>query len=193
MRGYPEFNFPEFNRLAAQIRDRGFSVLNPAEYGATEGWTQEQYLTRDLIALLQECTAIAVMKGWENSWGAKLEVYVAKQLGYPVLDAETLLLHEESVMHEAERLINGARQEDYGHPLDDFTKTGRMWGAILGLPDIEPEKIGLMMVALKISRELNWHKRDNLVDGCGYFGTIELIKKERAKREFFDQYYVQHN
>jgi len=89
----------------------------------------------------------------------------------------------ESVLQEAERLIHGDRQADYGHPIDDFRRTGRMWGAILGTEPIEPETVALMMVALKISRECNHPKRDNIVDGCGYFGTVEMIQNERERRE----------
>ena len=86
----------------------------------------------------------------------------------------------ESVLQEAERLINGQRQSDYGHPIDNFTQTGRMWGAILNIPDIPAETVGLMMVAAKVSRETNVHKRDNLVDMAGYAGTIEKIVSRRA-------------
>lgn len=86
----------------------------------------------------------------------------------------------ESVLQEAERLINGQRQSDYGHPIDNFTQTGRMWGAILNIPDIPAETVGLMMVAAKVSRETNVHKRDNLVDMAGYAGTVEKIVSRRA-------------
>ena len=86
----------------------------------------------------------------------------------------------ESVLQEAERLINGQRQSDYGHPIDNFTQTGRMWGAILNIPDTPAETVGLMMVAAKVSRETNVHKRDNLVDMAGYAGTVEKIVSRRA-------------
>lgn len=76
----------------------------------------------------------------------------------------------------------GAREGTYGHPLDDFTKTGKMWGAILGTEPIPPETVGLMMVAVKISREVNQPKRDNRVDGAGYFLTVDRVHEERARR-----------
>jgi hypothetical protein len=88
----------------------------------------------------------------------------------------------ESVLAEAERLINGPRQADYSHPLDDFTATGRMWGAILGIPDVSPENVALCMVALKVSRESRRHKRDNLTDMAGYAGCAEKVLDERERR-----------
>ena len=40
-----------------------------------------------------------------------------------------------------------------------------------------------MMVLLKISRECNLVKRDNIVDALGYIANIEMIQKERQQRE----------
>lgn len=37
----------------------------------------------------------------------------------------------ETILQEAQRLVHGDRQGSYGHPLDDYTRTGTMWGAIL--------------------------------------------------------------
>ncbi len=36
-----------------------------------------------------------------------------------------------SAAKEAERLTKGDRQEAYGHPLDDYTRTGWLWTPIL--------------------------------------------------------------
>ena len=86
-----------------------------------------------------------------------------------------------NILARAYNNIYGDRGEAYGHPLDDFARTARMWGAILGVR-ITPEQVALCMICLKISRECNEHKEDNLIDGAGYFGTIEMIKDEREKR-----------
>lgn len=83
-----------------------------------------------------------------------------------------------SVLAEADGLIFGPRQADYGHPRTDFTRTGRMWAAILGIPEVTAAQVGLCMAALKISREVNHHKRDNLVDAAGYIGTVAMIEGE---------------
>ena len=94
----------------------------------------------------------------------------------------------ESVLHEADRLINGDRQASYSHPLDDFAATGRMWGAILTgflgfeVPDIPAEYVALMMVGVKLSRESRHFKRDNRVDGAGYLGCEDMVIQERARR-----------
>ena len=86
-----------------------------------------------------------------------------------------------SILELANDLIQGDRGESYGHPLDDFARTARRWEAILRV-QITPEQVALCMVCVKISRECNKHQLDNLSDGAGYFGTIEMIKDEREKR-----------
>ena len=91
-------------------------------------------------------------------------------------------VNTESVLQEADHLINGPRQGAYGHPLDDFTKTGRIWGAILGIPDVPAEKVALCMTGVKISREVNLPKRDNRVDGAGYWGCLDKVVEERERR-----------
>ena len=86
-----------------------------------------------------------------------------------------------SILKEADELVNGERNADYGHPLDDFTRTGKMWAAILG-HKVTAEQVGLCMIALKISRECNKPKRDNMLDAAGYAQTVEMCKDERDRR-----------
>jgi len=93
---------------------------------------------------------------------------------------------EQSILQEAEHLINGPRQEDYAHPYDDFTRIAKLWSAILGI-EVPAERVPLMMVGVKISRECNKHKRDNLVDGAGYFGTLELLYAKKKQLEETNQ------
>lgn len=87
----------------------------------------------------------------------------------------------ESVLLEAEGLVHGDRNADYGHPLDDFSRTAAIWTAILGHP-VSPEQVGLCMCAVKISRQCNRPKRDNLVDLAGYAETVSMVIDEKARR-----------
>ena len=56
-----------------------------------------------------------------------------------------------------------------------------MWSVIADR-SISPEQVCLMMVAVKICRNLHKGKRDNLVDGAGYFRLIERMQEERTRR-----------
>lgn len=91
----------------------------------------------------------------------------------------------ESVLDEASSLVDGERQGDYGHPLDDFTKTAKMISGLLKdklTEDITPEEFSRIMVIVKLSREQNKHKRDNIVDAIGYLLTHQMVLTEREKR-----------
>ena len=88
----------------------------------------------------------------------------------------------ESILQEAQRLVHGDRGADYGHPLDDFAKTAKLWRVVLNT-SVTPEQVALCMCMVKISRELNRHKRDNLADLCGYAETYMMVKEERDRRE----------
>lgn len=81
----------------------------------------------------------------------------------------------------AANLVTGDKQDLYGHPLDDFTRAGKIWEAILGVP-VSAEQVALCMVGIKISRQTNRAKLDNVIDGIGYFFTLAMVQEERAER-----------
>lgn len=87
----------------------------------------------------------------------------------------------ETVLEEAQRLVYGDRGADYGHPLDDFSRTAQMWTAILGTT-VTAEQVGLCMIGVKISRQVNHPKRDNMTDAAGYAGTVQMCIEERERR-----------
>lgn len=88
----------------------------------------------------------------------------------------------QSILQEAEALINGDRRASYGHPLLDYTRTAGMVNAAFADKLKEPltaEDMMMVMVLVKLSRQRNLPKRDNLVDACGYLGCIELAEQKR--------------
>lgn len=93
-----------------------------------------------------------------------------------------MMSEHKSILVESEKLVHGDRNDSYGHPLDDFKRTAKMWSAILGI-EIDPEQVGLCMIAVKLSRECHKPKRDNLVDIAGYAETVEWCKDEKYTRE----------
>jgi hypothetical protein len=98
------------------------------------------------------------------------------------------IAQENNCLGVAQQLVSGDRNNDYGHPIHDFSRTALIWTAILKnkLKDgevVTTEDVPLMMVGVKISREVNKHKQDNLVDGCGYFRTLEMVHDYREQQE----------
>jgi hypothetical protein len=88
----------------------------------------------------------------------------------------------ESILTEASGLVNGARQNAYGHPLDNWGKTAAMFSVIFGV-EVTAEQAVLALIATKMCRELNAVKRDNIVDIAGYSEVINMITHERKRRE----------
>jgi Domain of unknown function (DUF6378) len=86
-----------------------------------------------------------------------------------------------SIQDEAQSIVNNDRYDAYGHPLDNFTRIGKMWSAILGI-EVDYQQVGLMLQALKISRHVNTPKRDNRVDGIGYWIALDMAIEEAERR-----------
>lgn len=89
MSGYPEFNFPAFRDAARELVDMGLRNLYhtasgvPPREAVAKPW--EEYL-RNALRVMLSCDAVVVLPGWRESKGARLEVYVALELGMPVVE-----------------------------------------------------------------------------------------------------------
>lgn len=59
-----------------------------------------------------------------------------------------------SIAMEAEEVVNGERAKAYGDMKESFSNIAKMW-SVIAKTEITPEQVGLMMIALKICREIN--------------------------------------
>ena len=88
----------------------------------------------------------------------------------------------ESIMDEAKEITGNDRMKQYGHPKENFAHIASLWNSYLGNKGmlatgyLEAKDVALMMVLFKIAREQAGHKRDNLVDGAGYFRNAAQIE-----------------
>lgn len=104
MRGFAEFNFPEFARVTEWLRSQGHTVFSPAEHELTLGFdptglagTSEELegltfdlrraLRDELTWLLDNADCVVVLDGWDKSSGARAEVSAAKAIGVTVLSS----------------------------------------------------------------------------------------------------------
>lgn len=83
-----------------------------------------------------------------------------------------------SILLEAEAMVNGPRQADYGTPAENLARWRDMARATgrPGLADITAEDLAILMVLLKVARDTGAPKRDNAVDGAGYFWILDQVR-----------------
>lgn len=97
MTGLPDYNYPRFRALAAQWRAWDWGVLDPSEhFGGRQDLPRSVYLKKAVETLLK-VEAIAMIPGWKNSPGAKLELAIAVELGLEIFHAVTGLEYDAGV------------------------------------------------------------------------------------------------
>lgn len=91
-----------------------------------------------------------------------------------------------TILAEADSIASDDRSRDYGHPLINHQRIAGIWnvqlGEILKSP-ITPRQVALMMIGVKLAREANTPKRDNLIDIAGYVKCIDMIDAETQRAE----------
>lgn len=93
-----------------------------------------------------------------------------------------------NVLEEANAIIHGARNQAYGHPLDNHGLTAAYWNVYIGgmnYPAVfTAEDVCFLNILQKIARSQNGVdlNRDSLTDIAGYAGNVEMIQEERKKR-----------
>lgn len=202
MTGLHGYNAVAFRAAAADWEDQGWQVTTPLD---TTSLIWRRHFGRDFdpftdkcdygdrllaetwvenVRAITEADIVAFLPGWEKSKGCLIEHAIAAALGKHRQGATTyaaLGSPPETICQEADRLVSSDRQSVYGHPFNDFTKTGRLWAVVLGLPEVTPEQVALCLAMVKVSRLLNSpDHRDSLVDLCGYAKTYHLVRERRA-------------
>jgi len=79
-----------------------------------------------------------------------------------------------TILEEAGTAVHGDRARDYGTVTENFGRIAALWSTVLGVP-VTPAQVGHCMILLKVARDMNSPKRDNLVDIAGYAATLEKL------------------
>ena len=91
---------------------------------------------------------------------------------------------EKSILSEAEEIVNGNRQSDYGDAAYNFHRIANIVNSMYPQLNINAQQCCAVLMAVKLIREGFRHKRDNLVDLCGYARIMnEIIESEKEENE----------
>src|SRR4051812_29923375 len=83
MTGLSEYNFPAFDRAAAELRDLGYEVVSAHEVDYNEDEMTRgskpylDYVKGDLVAMLG-CDAVIFLPGYKRSRGCMIELHLAR-------------------------------------------------------------------------------------------------------------------
>ena len=83
-----------------------------------------------------------------------------------------------TIAAEAQSAVYGERGKDYGHPNQNFADVADLWSVLLGdrlTGPVTAQDVARCMIAVKLARDLHSEKRDNRVDGIGYFITLDRL------------------
>lgn len=98
-----------FDHAARYLSIKGYEPINPFENGISQEAHWKEHMRVD-IGLLLTCDYIYMLRGWELSKGAKLELDVASSCGIQVL-----FEGQENLIREYTCCLCGAVHEGYGN------------------------------------------------------------------------------
>lgn len=78
MSGIADMNYPAFAEKTAELRALGHFVVSPAEL-CPIGTSYADAMRKDIMVLVQ-CDTIYMMRGWQQSKGATIELSIARVL-----------------------------------------------------------------------------------------------------------------
>ena len=104
MSNLPQFNFPRFDFVSEYLRALGWDIVSPAELddpetravalaspdgagsGSNNGQTWGDFLARDVKLIADgEIEAIVCLEDWWLSRGGRLETFIGRLLGLPII------------------------------------------------------------------------------------------------------------
>lgn len=91
MTGYVDLNYPAFKSAEALLVQAGFEVLNPVDNDPGDGKHDWLDFMRMSLVQISQCDGIAILPGWAESRGARIEVDLVRSLGLPVKYVEEWL------------------------------------------------------------------------------------------------------
>lgn len=94
-----------------------------------------------------------------------------------VVREEEKKIKVKSILLEAEGIVNGDRNEQYGDPKDAFKVYSEILSKTFNI-ELSPVQICKVQMAIKLGRMRYQHKRDSVVDLCGYAEILNRLEEK---------------
>lgn len=98
------------------------------------------------------------------------------------IDTDSPVRESAKLVLRAIQLVGGERGQAYGHPLDDYTRTAEIFRAMTGR-FLTAKEAATFMMAVKMSREQNAHRDDNVIDLVGYILCVDMIRRKLEEED----------
>lgn len=90
-----------------------------------------------------------------------------------------------NILYKADQIVNHRAEEkerQYGPFNESIERTAQFYNLMKPKsdPEISPEGVLRVLIALKLSREAYGHKEDNLLDGVAYIGALNNYIDDKA-------------
>lgn len=85
--------------------------------------------------------------------------------------------NNKTILDEAKEIVDGLRADDYYDPVKNFRDISVMASLMTG-KTFSPADCVKVLMAVKLTRESFKHKRDSLVDLCGYTYILSKIEND---------------
>ena len=90
--------------------------------------------------------------------------------------------NKQSILDEAKAIVDGSRHSDYGDARESFSRVATIASVMTG-KELAPEDCCSVLMAVKLVRESFKHKRDNLVDLCGYAHIMNELNENESEKK----------
>lgn len=74
-----------FHQAKIECETLGFEVISPNDLPHQHGRTWPEFMREDIIAMITHCSHIYALKNWRDSPGARIEINLALELGFNII------------------------------------------------------------------------------------------------------------
>jgi hypothetical protein len=92
---------------------------------------------------------------------------------------ELVLTQREQLLADVSTVISGQRDVAYGKPEQNQQRIADLWSVLFGIP-VTARQACIALILVKVAREVNQPKRDNLVDIAGYAAIADEVTPDGA-------------